>query len=114
MAARTNCADRLPAVITTTGLYWSMIESGIGLVSASLPTIYSLSRKKSYFTKLNRVFKPRSGSMTSDSQMVLGAEGPAIIDSHALKELTPVYDRAKPQNGQILVKKSFHRTEDLV
>ena len=91
-----------------------MIESGIGLVSACLPTIYALSKKKSSFNNMNCMFKPRSDSMTSDRQMVLGAEGPASINSHALKELTPVYDRAKPQNGQILVAKSFHRTEDLV
>ena len=102
------------AVITTTGLYWSMIESGLGLISACLPTVYALFKKKSKSSALYDGNKPRSNSVGSDSHMVMGTTGAASIDAYALKELNPAFDRNEHQNGKIFVNNSFHMTEDVV
>jgi hypothetical protein len=90
----------------TAGLYWSMNESGLGLAAACLPTIYGLLKQKSFLYKTDAEYRQRGNSMSSDIRMVVGVNGAASIDTHALKELDPVFRNGGPQNGQIFVQKS--------
>ena len=91
-----------------------MIESGLGLTSACLPTIYALFKKKSFFNKTDNRYRERDGSMSSDTRMVIGVGGPATIDTYALKELDPISQKREPPSGRIFVKKSFHTTDNAV
>lgn len=87
-----------------------MIESGLGLTAACLPTIYFLVKKMSTCT-LNVSagrFSSKGFSIESDIKV---AGGPASFDSHALKELNPAFHESKLPNGRILIKKTFDRTE---
>ena len=108
------CANDLCAVITTAGLYWSMIESGLGLTSACLPTIYALTKRKPSFGRLGPINRERDLSMSSDVGMVAGLNGATNMDTHALKEPDPVLRKGEPPDGQIMVKKSFQTTENVV
>lgn len=107
-------ANNLRAVVTSAGLYWSMIESGLGLTSACLPTIYGLAKRKPSFNRLGPINRERDNSMSSDTRMVAGLNGAVNMDTHALKELDSVFHKDRPPNGQILVKKSFQATDNVV
>jgi hypothetical protein len=43
--------------VTATGLYWCMIESGLGLLAACLPTLYALAKTKGFFGGSSREVK---------------------------------------------------------
>ena len=42
----TTCIDGLRTVLSTNGIYWCIIEAGLGLTAACLPTLYGLFRTK--------------------------------------------------------------------
>lgn len=87
-----------------------MIESGLGLTAACLPTIYFLVKKKKKSTlKVSTArFNSKGFSIASDIRVECG---PASFDSHALKEVNPAFHESKLPNGRILIKKTFDRTE---
>ncbi|MCJ1227008.1 hypothetical protein MMC12_003663 [Toensbergia leucococca] len=115
-------------VVATTGLYWSMTESGLSLLAACLPTLYALSNAQrvkgiidSFQTSLLRSSKKISAeskgsnnSMDSHIEMVPGAAGLASTDSCDIKDLDQAISRLEPANGQILIKKTFVMTENMV
>ena len=90
-----------------------MNESGLGLAAARLPTIYGVLKQKSSLYKADANYRQRGNSVSSDIRMVAGVNGAASIDTHALKELGPVFRNGEPQNGQILVQKSFQTVENV-
>lgn len=85
-----------------------MIESGLGLTAACLPTIYFLAKKKSTLKVSTARFNSKGFSTVSDIGV---AGGRAIIDSHALKEVNTAFHESKLPNDRILIKKTFDRTE---
>lgn len=85
-----------------------MIESGLGLTAACLPTIYFLVKKKITLKVATARFKSKGFSIASDIRL---EGGPASFDSHALKEVTPAFHESKLPNDGILMKKTFDRTE---
>lgn len=123
------------AVTTTTGLYWSMMESGLGLLAACLPTLYALVKTLSRGSSTRKAPTDfsntgaashnwpgslytsnhgRQDSMGSDVQIVSGAARPANIETHAMKDLTMVPDNSGHQTDRIWVKKTIERTENMV
>ncbi len=52
--------------------------------------------------------------MSSDIRMVTGVNGPADFETYALKEPNPAFLKAEPKDGQIVVKRSFEQTENVV
>lgn len=86
-----------------------MIESGLGLTAACLPTIYFLVKKKKSTLEVSTArFNSKGFSIASDIRV---AGGPASLDSHALKEVNLAFHESKLPNGRILIKKTFDRTE---
>ncbi len=85
-----------------------MIESGLGLTAACLPTIYFLVKKKSTLKVSTVRFNSKGFSIASDVRL---EGGPASFDSHALKEVNPAFHESKLPNGRIMIKKTFDRTE---
>jgi len=91
-----------------------MMESGLALTSACLPTIYALLKRKSSFDRLDPTSRKRDNSMSSAVNMVARVNGAAVIDTYALKELDPILQRDGPPDGRIFVKKSFERIDCVV
>lgn len=85
-----------------------MIESGLGLTAACLPTIYFLVKKKSTLKVSTARFNSKGFSIASDTRV---ASGPASFDSHALKEVNLAFHESKLPNGRILIKSAFDRIE---
>ena len=94
--------------VTSTGLYWSMIESAFGLVAACLPTMYALF-KRGFAAFVKKTPRSRSGSMSSNIRIIPNVGRTTVIDSYAMKDL----DHIEQRNGQIFVKKTIDRSEDM-
>lgn len=101
-------------LITTAGLYWSMLESGVALTAACLPTIYALSKRKFYSNRFETANEHRHNSMSSDARIVAGFGVPCGMESYAFQDLDPVFRKDEPPNGRIVVNRSFKTTENLV
>ncbi|KAI9699481.1 MAG: hypothetical protein M1836_003092 [Candelina mexicana] len=95
-------------LVTSTGLYWSMIESGLGLIAACLPTVYTLF-KHGWVGHAKKFCKPRKESMSFEIRIVPDSARTAVINSHALKEMQPIEQHV----DQIFVKKVIDQTEDM-
>lgn len=85
-----------------------MIESGLGLTAACLPTIYFLVKRKATLKVSSARFNSKGFSIGSDIRV---EGGPASFNSHALKEVKPALHESKLPNGRILIQKTFDRTE---
>lgn len=129
-------SDSVCKVTTTTGLYWSMIESGLGLLAACLPTLYSLVKKqfRSMTTEMANAgpstegdrsqqwhsspfatqFQRRNDSSGSDIQILAGAGRQANIEAHTMKDMTAASNKSDPSKDHIWVKNTITRTEDMV
>ena len=102
-----------------------MNESGLGLLAACLPTLYGflnthgLKRIADSFPAQARLSqkqthdksKPRADSMGSNIEMVVGAACATSVHSYDGKENYPSNSQIEPEDGQILVHKSFERVE---
>ena len=136
MTMITAPADSRCIVTVTTGLYWSMMESGLGLLAACLPTMYCLIRllSRSVATRkasTNRLtssersqprrpglyasnFGRRDDSMESKTQIVSCAARPAHIESHAMRDMAATFKSFDSRKGQIWITNSITRTENIV
>lgn len=84
------------------------MESSLGLVAACLPAIYALI-KIHLVKSLKHRSKTRTGSTSSENQIIPHYGRTAIIDSHALRDLDP----SEQHHGQISVKKTINQREFL-
>ncbi|MCJ1471056.1 hypothetical protein MMC07_009704 [Pseudocyphellaria aurata] len=114
---RITGADELTV---TAGLYWSMMESGLGLTAACLTTLYSLFKHKieSITSTKSRL---RTNSLSSSRRMVSGPGAAGTVNTTATSivleqtRVTGDEDKmAQPGEGQILVQNTLERTEEMV
>lgn len=85
-----------------------MIESGLGLNAACLPTIYFLVKKKSTLKVSTARFNSKGFSIVSNVKL---GGGPASFDSHVLKEVNPAFHKSRLLNSRIMIKMTFDRTK---
>jgi hypothetical protein len=113
-------------LITTAGLYWSMIESGLGLLAACLPTIYHLLRKqaktitdhsgtsgislRSLSARNMPGHKKRAGSMSSEVQIVPGPT--AQIQTRAERENVEYSESSGFRGEEIWINTTISRSEN--
>ncbi|KAL9630654.1 MAG: hypothetical protein Q9164_006311, partial [Protoblastenia rupestris] len=111
------------ALLCTSGAYWSMIESGLGLCAACLPVQYGLMKSKgvqSIVRSVQSAISLRSLSshgttaqaskispQPSQEHIATNAEGPARDDYNTL-EMGRV-----PQEHEIIVTRSFEQAQSL-
>ena len=125
VSARNICPpiyiNRLRTVLSTNGVYWCIIEAGLGLTAACLPTLYGLFRTKALESIVRSVRSLASlGSSPRGSQKSHGVSYKSDVrdgstTSHAEFlasgfqdiEMEPL---AKP--SQIKVKKTFESVEE--
>lgn len=82
---RSSGADNLT---TTTGIYWSLIESGLALIACCLPSTYSLIKHMARpLHPLSRSSKSQISSTESAGQIISGGAGFVTIDSQIKADL---------------------------
>jgi hypothetical protein len=91
-----------------------MIESGLGLTAACLPTLYSLGKKTFQSTRFRSSSKRRYGTVGSDVQVVPATGRSADINSYAMKSLQPISNMPECHENGIVINKTFERTENMV
>ncbi|KAL8705958.1 MAG: hypothetical protein Q9201_000952 [Fulgogasparrea decipioides] len=105
--------------VCTAGLYWSMIESGLGLCAACLPVQYGLMKSKgvqsivrsvqsaislhSRSSPKNSAQRSKLSPQHSQEYIVTNAEGPAASDDHTLEM------GRRPQHREIIVTHSLEQ-----
>jgi hypothetical protein len=99
------CRANRPAETVTTMLWWGMLQVGLAVIAASLPTIYALRKHtggspiKTFREKMNWSFtwvssssSTKNRSMTKDEPVVRRMDSQAPSDSSRSEaKLTPVY-----------------------
>lgn len=86
----------------------------MALTAACLPTIYALSKRKTYSSRYEIANEHRHDPMSSDVRIVAGLGVPCGMESYAFQELDPVFRKGEPPDGRIMVDKSFRTTENMV
>ena len=128
VSARNICPwyniDRLRTVLSTDGIYWCIIEAGLGLTAACLPTLYGLFRTKAIESIVRSVRSIASlGSSPTGSQRSRGVsykrdvrdvrDGSTTSHADILAsgsqdiEMEPL-----PKPNQIKVQKTFETVEE--
>lgn len=90
------------------------MESGLGLTAACLPTLYSLFKQTIQSLTSESKSRLRSNSMSSERHIVPAPAGVNTTASIALKDINEASERGQPEIGQILVKKTLERSEEMV
>ena len=91
-----------------------MLESGMALTAACLPTIYALSKRKFYSSRYEIADARRHNSMSSDVRIVAGFNAPSSLEIYALRQLDSTLEKGNPPDGKIMVNKSFRATDNSV
>ena len=118
------CTNRLRTVLSTNGVYWCIIEAGLGLTVACLPTLYGLFRTKALESIVRSVRSIASlGSSPRGSQRSQRSHGVSYksdvrdgsTTSHAEILASGSQDvemEPLPKPNQIKTQKTFDSAED--